>query len=296
MIKISEAFCCLNEYNVNARGEVDELYEGLPVFYRSFDVSYSRAFVNSFDLTQKESIHYQKLSDVAFHLTRLKRFDEALSLLKWLHHRHPSQYQIMANLGTLYELTGNVDSAYYFIEQSMKINPDAHGGSEWVHLAVLRAKQQMQRNPNWIYQHQVLNLGLTDTVAQHSEQYEEILKKIWDISHQMEERIPFSPEPDLIVANIMRELGQLLETHVSIKDAYIAYRIAQVYDPLNSLNCIQKSEALLPLLIEHELSGKCKRRLKNIFPLSDHLKVYLKSIMKHMRKNCIKSMYTLKPR
>jgi len=54
---------------------------------------------------------------------------------------HPGLYATAANLGTAYELLGNVDSAYYWIEEDMRRNPQGHEGSEWMHLCILSAKR-----------------------------------------------------------------------------------------------------------------------------------------------------------
>lgn len=243
---------CLNAYNINLRGQVADIYAGLPVFYRSFDKAFSRDFVSHYDLSKKESIHYEDLSDVAIHLARLGKYKKALELLIPLNKKYPNHYKIVANLGTLYELNGNIEQAYFYIKEGIRLNPESHAGSEWVHLAILQAKKQMRQNPGWILNHQVLRLNLTDTVSQFSEKHEAVLQKIRQISYQMEERIPFSPQPDLIVANIMNELGQLLATHISVVNAWTAYKIAEHYDPKNQLGIKGKAKKLLPLFKKYK--------------------------------------------
>lgn len=241
------ASACLNEYNVNLRGETFEIYEGLPVFYRSFDKNYSSEFVKSVNLAHRDTIHFKKLSDVVVHLTKLGRFDEALGLAKWLNHKHPNEYQVVSNLGTLYEITGNLDSAYFYIHKGLKLNPDSHDGSEWVHLAILKAKKNIQQDPGWLLNNKVLNVNVTDTVETYSDQQIAIMDSIWQISFQMKERIPFTPDKDLLMASVMIELGEMLELHISIENAYVAYKIAEQYDPENILGAKRKIELLLPL-------------------------------------------------
>ena len=252
-LSFANSFACLNEFHQRADGKQTGEAGSLPYFYRLFNIEFSQKFVDCYDLTQKDSIPYDELSDVSVHLAKLGRYEESLSLLIWLNERHPDQYQIIANLGTLYELNGNVDSAYYFIERSMKINPDSHHGSEWVHLLILKAKKEMSKDPNWIFNHQVLNLQLNKAFDLGSSEMAQVEDTIWAIGYQMVERVPFTPTPDPILANIFNELGDLLALHTSVTDAYAAYLIAQEYDDQNKFNIGPKLEKLNPMVDESEM-------------------------------------------
>ena len=235
----AKSVACLNLYTVNNEGQSIE-YEGLPVFYRSFDTKYSQAFIDLVGWPQKEITDYKILSDVGFHLTHLKRFDEALGIFRWLYTKHPNEYKIISNLGTLYELTGQLDSAYFYIQNAVNINPNSHWGSEWVHLSILEAKIQMAKNPYWIYKNKVLNLNSKGKLELYNNRNLSIMETIYHISYQLEERIPFTPSHDLILANVLNELGEMLETHLSVTDAYVAYKMASHYDRYDVLNTQKK--------------------------------------------------------
>lgn len=245
---------CLNEYRVNSRGQVNDIYRGLPIFYRSFDLEFSRAYLKRFDLSKKETISYKHLSDAAVHLTRLGKYPQALELLQWLNKKFPNQYKIVANLGTLYEINGQLDSAYFYINQGMKLNAKSHYGSEWVHLSILKAKKAVKANPSWILYNNVLNLtSLRDTVAEHD--YDKLnifLTRIQHIVYQLEERIPFSKTPDVILANVLREVGDLLALHISIADASVAYEIGLHYDPKDQLRFKNRLAKLAESLKKHK--------------------------------------------
>lgn len=296
-----ESKACLNEYNVNIKGETNEKYEGLPVFYRSFDREYSQFYVNLFDLSRKESFRYQDLSDVSYQLARLGEYKKSLELLIWLNHKFPGQYKIVANLGTLYELNGNVDSAYHYIQKGLELNPKSHFGSEWVHLAILRAKMQMRANPNWIFQNKVLHLNLQGNLEQYSKKYNSVMDTIHQISYQMKERIPFTKAPDLILANILCELGQILADHFSIENAYVAYRISQYYDPKNQMGASYSLNLLLPLFKKYNYEESV---FEAHFPPADQYQVLgnataprpLKNVTKQQREihQPASSTYTLR--
>lgn len=247
------SFSCLNEYNVDEKGEVNEMYGGLPVFYRSFNLEQSRSIVDPVDLRQKQKWKKSYLNSVGVHLAQLGEYEKSLELFLWLNEKHPNEYQIIANLGTLYELNGEVDSAYKYIEKGMELNPDSHFGSEWVHLAILKAKINMAKNPKWIYNHKVLNLGLDDSKDYYQTSEELVIDTIRHISYQLEERIPFTPDRDIILANILNELGDMLRIHLSIENAYVSYRMALHYDPEDHYGVQKKIEALKPLMKENEI-------------------------------------------
>ncbi|OJJ18627.1 hypothetical protein BKI52_23750 [marine bacterium AO1-C] len=241
---------CENAYTVNLRGQYHAMYLGLPVFYRAFDLEFSRDYLRRFDLSQRENISYQHLSDAAVHLTRLGKYAKALDLLQWLNKKYPNKYKIVANLGTLYEINGQLDSAYYYIQKGMQLNAKSHYGSEWVHLSILKAKKAYQADPSWVLYNNVLNMThLRDTIAEKDRDKLNIaLTRIQHMVYQMEERIPFSKTPDVIVANVMREVGDLLALHASIGDAHLAYQIAQYYDPKDQLRLKNRLAKLKPLL------------------------------------------------
>jgi len=110
----------------------------------------------------------------------------------------------------------------------------------------------MRQEANWILNNEVLGLDLLDTVASYSVEQDQIIDTIHQIAYQLEERIPFSPENDLVLVNILLELGELLETHVSIENAYVAYKMASHYDPENLLNAAVKVQNILPLFLKYD--------------------------------------------
>jgi tetratricopeptide (TPR) repeat protein len=264
------SFACYNLYSIDARGEVKETLRGIPTIEHSFKLEFAEEFVNYFDFNDLEDYSFEDLSDATVYLSQLGRVDEALELLQWLHQKHPNEYNITANLGATFELAGNIDSAEFYLTKAVELNTSSESNNEWIHLKILEAKRQMAKDPNWILQHNVLGLKLdTSFYAAYSDSiftdrkrdsirqvryeiYEQQFDTLWYIGLQMRTHIPFSPVPNLIIANIMKELGDYLAINLSTKDAFVSYKIALFYDPGNQLKIKQELNKLMPHFRKYE--------------------------------------------
>ena len=100
---------------------------------------------------------YQLLSDYAWLELRTGDKQKAVALLEELYRRHPNEYNIAANLGTGYELTGNNEKAIELLKKAVAINPASHYGSEWLHIKILEEKIAAQ--PDY---KKIIGLGITD--------------------------------------------------------------------------------------------------------------------------------------
>jgi len=98
---------------------------------------------------------YQLKNDLAVALLHTGETQEAIRLLQEVETEHPGAYQTAANLGTAYELAGDNANGLKWIEEGVKRNPDSHGGSEWIHVAILKAKIN-NTNPKWLQEHSIL--------------------------------------------------------------------------------------------------------------------------------------------
>lgn len=258
---------CLNMYNVNEEGEEFEIYRGFPTFQRVFDRAVAAAYIENIDFSDYSTVNYQTLSDVGVRLARLGEYERSLEIFQWLHKNHPEEYQIVSNLGTLYELNGEVDSAYKYIEKGMQLNPNSHYGSEWVHLSILHAKQQMAIDPNWIYNHKVLNMAAGSEILRdydldlyrkalnaedELEPKIEAMVLVEGVVHQLKERIPFTPYNDIILANVLAELGDVLRKEISIEYAYVSYRMAEYYDSTDAFGVHEDYQNLIPLMERYD--------------------------------------------
>ena len=160
------------------------------------------------------------LSDYSVCLLKLGKTKEALEILKHLYTHYPNDYKLAANLGTAYELNGQVDSALKYIKRDMQLNPNDHEGSEWVHVKVLETKLALQKDPSYLNNHTVLQL---DEKSKHDSA---TLKQLYI---QICERFPFTPGPDAIMASLFTDLGDIMANIKSIEYAKAYYQISKNY-------------------------------------------------------------------
>lgn len=237
------SLACLNESHKDKYGEVHIRDEHFMV-YNEPDKKEATEFLNKYDLTKLEQYDKDVQSDVAVNLSYLGRYNEALEILKRLQKKYPEDYNITANLGTTYELTGNNELALQFIKKGILLNQDSHEGSEWVHVKILEAKLEKAKNPNWLQSNRVLNTG----VSFNSKNSDALAGKIWDIEYQLRERVSFTPFPDKILANVFDELGDLYATQQSAEMAFVAYDFSLQYGPEDNYGVTKKMEELKSIL------------------------------------------------
>jgi tetratricopeptide (TPR) repeat protein len=221
----------------------------MALFYNEPDKAEAKSFLAKYDLAKIKTYDKDIQSDIAVNLGYLGRYTEALDILKKLQAAYPEDYTIAANLGTTYELLGKNELALQFIKKGLQLNPESHEGSEWVHVKILEAKIKMATAPDWIYKNRVLGTG----VKFDSQEAEILNDQAWDVEYQLQERIPFTPFPDALLANIFDELGDLYATQQSVELAYIAYDFALRNDSSDHFGVKAKMEALKPVLKKNKI-------------------------------------------
>jgi len=240
VISTSYCFACLNEHNVNKSGKesVDAFNLSELDFYRQQNKPKTEKYLA--DLLKRNPTTDQEMlwnqNSIAVCYIRLGRLQEAETILNSLLKKYPTDYSVIINLGTLYELQGKNEKALDYINRAIAINPDSHDGSEWFHVRILEFKLKNTGDNN-IAGQDILRLGSLKensvTVAQQ-------------IRYQLQERIPFTPAPNLIMAKIMQEYGDYLADSISIKGAYVMYEIGMDYDRDNVLKLSERRDALKP--------------------------------------------------
>ena len=132
---------------------------------------------------------------------------------------------------------GENSKALIYIKKAMSINTDSHRGSEWFYVKVLEYKLR-NRADNQIPADLILNLKSSDFAAD---------ELVLAVAYQLEERIPFTPAPNLMMAKILMEYGDYMADSISIEGAYVLYGIAQEYDPSNVLPLASRKNDLVPV-------------------------------------------------
>lgn len=175
-------------------------------------------------------------NDIAVQYIKLGRLEEAEKMLLELQKQYPGNYSINVNLGTLYELQGKNEEALQLIKKSVGINPDSHEGSEWFHIKILEFK--LKKIPeDKVAAQNILNLA---AIKRPSSAVAD------ELTYQLEERIPFTPAPNIMMAKVLQEFGDYLADSISLKAAYLMYDIGMDYDRKNILQLAQKRDALVP--------------------------------------------------
>ena len=115
--------------------------------------------------SNKKPKTYKEMNDYGVLLIYSHQYDSAIKIFKDIETKHPLIAKTAANLGTAYELKGDLKKATYWIGEGIKRDSNIHEGSEWIHLKILDAQMEQQRNPNWIRSNDVLGLDFGDRAA-----------------------------------------------------------------------------------------------------------------------------------
>ncbi|NOQ70986.1 MAG: hypothetical protein GQ574_03230 [Crocinitomix sp.] len=213
---------CLNYYHtIDQDGDFHEMTEnGFIGFNKNFNYKLIASKLPDLEADFQNKKSPYLLSDYAVLLMKAGKIEASLALLIELNRNLPNEYQIAANLGTAYELNGELDSAIHYINRGMELNPEAHEGSEWVHIKVLECKLKQIENPNYLNNTSVLEL-----TAEQKANY----KTRHQLEIQIRERFPFTPGPNQIMASLMIDLGDCYASDLSIEYAKAFYTIAAEY-------------------------------------------------------------------
>jgi tetratricopeptide (TPR) repeat protein len=212
---------CINYYyTVDGEGHLNPADDIERAFNTNFNFKLIEKKLIKLEKQFKDEMDYKLLSDYAVLLLKGGKVEASLKILEGLYQEYPYEYKIVSNLGTAYEINGELFKAIRFIEKGIDINPNSHGGSEWVHLQVLKTKSILLEHADYLKDHTVLNLSETD-------KRDSLVRN--QILIQVRERFPFSPGLDLIMASILIDLGDCYANTASIEYAKALYTIAREY-------------------------------------------------------------------
>lgn len=216
------ANACLNEYGHRLNGQkLVTRYFYLADRDLSFNTSELKTKLSELRASDDDS--FQNQSNIAVVLMKLGKAKEALALLKPLIARHPKEYQLNANIGTAYELTGDLENALKYIKKGYQIFPDAHHKSEWIHVKIIEAKIKEQSNPGWLRSHPIVTVEELVAHMHGREMHPEYRHHHNQLAHQIKTRAPFTPAPNAVIANLALTLGEFSEKHGIYENALMAY-------------------------------------------------------------------------
>jgi tetratricopeptide (TPR) repeat protein len=154
-------------------------------------------------------------NDLATTLVHTGEIAESVKLLEEIETEKPGLYSTAANLGTAYELSGDDRKALEWIRKGIERNPDAHEGSEWLHVRILEAKLALAEDKDWLKTNSitgVVRTGLEITVTSVGNRGEKLaLGQVKAaLLYQLHERLQFVLPPDVLVGALLLDLGELV--------------------------------------------------------------------------------------
>lgn len=222
------SFACLNEFGNTLSGERMEMrYFYLADHHRHFNKQRLNQQLSTLR-AKPDAADYRNQSDIAVVLLKLGKTKEASEILEKLIESHPDDYNITANLGTAYELSGDLENALKYIKRGYELNSNSHYGSEWIHIRILQAKIMEKRRPGWMNTHSIVKV-------------EELVEKLGDLRryrfrpnhlhHQIVTRVPFTPAPNKVIANLLVTLAEFNEKHGTYENALMSYIYSMEFKP-----------------------------------------------------------------
>lgn len=171
-------------------------------------------------LTYRTTKSLKAYSDYAAILIYLDSLEKAKKIYIEIEKLEPNLYTTASNLGTLYELEGQNDSALFWIKKSIQLNPNSHNGTEWIHVKILEFKNSETNN----YEKSILGLDFgNDNIPKKIER-----SKIsaYGLFYQLRERLNFIKSNDKIMGSLFFDLGNLVAHQYGIKRSLEFYKKA----------------------------------------------------------------------
>ena len=227
--------CCYNEYRALLNGKIvyKEAINPDAAPRARFDSKHEKDFlrerIKELDSIYKLTHSIKDYSDLGTLLAYNGQLLKAKRIFQDIESKSPGLYQTAANLGTTYELLGQNDSALLWISKAIKINPDSHEGSEWIHLKILEAKIKAKGDSKYLWTYDILSLDFGDGKVPKAPPNIDLIKVCKDLSHQLEERMAFVKPKDPIVAQLLFNLGNAEAIIVDLKSALQIYKAASEY-------------------------------------------------------------------
>jgi len=223
---------CINEYRALLDGSIVETggFNGVPAgIYDNVDKQHLLKLLYKSDSTYKASGKTEDYSDYGAMLVYNGVYDEAKEVFQNIEVSSPGLYATASNLGTVYELLGENDSAYFWISKAIKLNPNSHEGSEWIHLKILEAKIKSKGIPDYFVTHSILSLNFGDKEKPENLSNIDLELLRTQLYYQLNERITFVKPKDLIVGQLLFDLGNINAITIDVKAGIKAYELAKKY-------------------------------------------------------------------
>lgn len=261
LLSFTKTLACLN-------GETRKLEDGT-FLYEDYDgfVPHGHYFNNTEDLEKtitsleqyyKTTKNLNYLSDKGYVLIVLGKYQEAIDLYKRIEAIQPDRYSTSSNIGTAYELIGNNSEALKWIEKALRLNPNSHHSSEWIHANILKAKIKGEKFYNSDYILDV-NFG-NETIPSTKLSKRELQHLRQSLYYQLNERVSFVEPKEKIIAELIFELGNIAYLLGDKDEANDDYKLAEKYGYEGHL--LEKRKELSAIPVTKNIERKVIKEIK----------------------------------
>lgn len=221
LLSSSLSYSCGNEYGHTLDGDmIFTNFFYLSKKHRDFDTEYIKKKLATAEAKPNAKTDFKIQSNIALYYMKLGDVKKALQILRPLYEKYPNEYTISANLGTAYELDGQLNKALALIKNGYKINSESHFGSEWIHIKILEAKIKEKSNPGWLQTHRILTVEELDKKIPRQRHHHSMDNHL---EYQLRTRVPFTPSPNKVMANLLQTLAEYNVEHGTYENAIMAY-------------------------------------------------------------------------
>jgi hypothetical protein len=277
----SKCFACLN-WDIKRLKNKVEVYHDHKEYYvpkgHEFKIKDLPSLILDLEKEYEKTKDIDYLSDKGYVLIIQGKYEEALKLYLEIEKIKPNRYSTASNLGTTYELMGENEKAYEWIKKSIKINPESHEGSEWLHLKILEAKIKKIQNPTGEF---FIGTSFGSGILPKTKFSDEELAKLQDaLFFQLNERISFIKPEDKIISVLLFELGNitLLNEYISDESSEI-YELSKKYGFQNNLI----NERLI--VCYKKMNEDCLRNREDLNEIAGREQKLSSQLMRNQRKN-----------
>ncbi|AUC77085.1 tetratricopeptide repeat protein [Olleya sp. Bg11-27] len=236
LVTFYSAYSCINEYRTKLNGNRRLINVGYELAKFKMDTLKLRKESENLLKRYKETDSIELYSDYGAKLIYLKEYSKALQVYEKIEKATPNLYTTASNLGTIYELIGKPEKALNWIKKSVELNPNSHGGSEWIHLKILEHKLNIGNHSS------ILDLDFGNEPEPKNINNYDLEKLLNHINHQLYERLNFIKPQNKIVGELYYELGNIQALTSYLEDVLVSYRNADKFGYQSDLMEQRKSK------------------------------------------------------
>jgi hypothetical protein len=108
---------------------------------------YEEAAAKLAKISRERKLTADEAADLGALYIRLGEVDKAVEVLRTAQREHPNHFRLVANLGTAWQLQGDLEQAAVCLEQAVRLAPGKLQKAEEYHLKVVRLRASRSRQP-----------------------------------------------------------------------------------------------------------------------------------------------------